>query len=250
MDLTASLIGIVGIVLAALMSSAGYLYRNITEHKKSARKVLYLLLEIRHSIVVSLFDPDEAADKYFAHYINRLNANGFATDSSDVSENLKAMVSGHFHNMISSLRTDIGTRLVVPFENALLELASIDPVLAYRLRGKEKLEGLAAHTSQYQSTVTKGLETEIAEQWIRDVMVELSLDFKEDALNELSDILNSDVLALARACGWIEYRKCKSILANATSNENKYDFDGLDQVMDKLMKKLSIVATGQLADKI
>jgi len=246
MEVITALLGIGGIVLAALMSSAGYLYRNSTEHKKSARKVLYLLLEIRQTIIASLFDPDEATDKYFIHYVRQLNAKGIEVKPEEVPEGMRMLVSGHFNNVISSLRTDIESRLLVPFEEALLELASVDPVLAYQLRGKEKLEKIAVHTRQYQSNVNNQLDSITGEEWAQKFLLELSDDLKEEALDELSETINADVMALAKACGWFDYWKCKAVLANSLSNKNKYNFDDLDKVVDKLMAKLVVAATKQL----
>lgn len=241
----AAWVGVIGVVLAALMSSAGYLFRNRTERKKSARKVLYLLLEIRHSIIASLFDPDEATEKYFVHYMARLNTKGIVANPEDLTDSLRAMVSGHFYNMTSSLKTDIETRLLNPFEEALFEMASVNPVLAYQLRGKEKLEKLVAHTNQYQSKVTEQVEVGIVEEWAREVMLELSNELKEEALNELSETLNNDVLTLAKACGWLDHRKCKAVLDKAASNKNKYDFEDLDKSVDKLVEKLVLAANMQ-----
>lgn len=243
-DDTKVIIALIGVVLAALMSSAGYLYRNQTEHKKSARKVLYLLLEIRHSIIASLFDPDEATNEYVIHYTKRLNKKGIEATPENFTDNLKGMVSVHFHNIVSSLKTDIEARLLNPFEEALFELAAINPVLAYQLRGKEKLEKLVAHTNQYQFKVTEQVEN-IEEAWARKVMLELSSDFKKDALNELSDTLNKDVLTLAKSCGWLDYWKCKTALDKGTSNKNKYDFEELDIWIDKLLEKLVEAANKQ-----
>lgn len=241
-----ALIGVGGVVVAALMSSAGYLYRNSTERKKSARKVLYLLLEIRHSTIASLFDPEEATTAYFIYYTARLQDKGIAANPSDVAENQREMVRSHFFNIALSSRTDIENRLLSPFEESLLELASVNPVLAYRLRGREKLEKIAAHTNQYQSEMSKVVSNEINEPWAKNAMLELSKDMKEDALNDLSDMLDKDILILAKACGRSDYRDCKLVLAKAISNKNKYDFEDLDNLLDKFLEQLASAASKEM----
>lgn len=245
-EVITSLIGVIGIVLAALMSSAGYLFRSRTEHKKSARKVLYLLLEIRYSIIATLFDPDEATRKFIVHYVARLNAKGISVNSEDFGDSMRSIISEYFNNVISSNKTDIEARLLAPFEEALLEMASVNPVLAYQLHGKEMLEKVVINTNQYLSKVNNQADVEIGEKWLRDVMQEFSNDMKEDVLNDLSETLNNDVLILAKACGWFDYWKCKRVLDKATSNKNKYDFDGLDKAVDMLLEKLVVTETKQM----
>lgn len=234
----AALIGIGGILVTAIISSIGYLLKYQTEKKKSTRKVLYFLLEIRFSIITSLFDPDEATEEYITHYTDHLIKKGIPVSREEFSGSLTGHIKNHFLNIFDNAKTDIETRLLLPFESALLEMASIDPVTAYQIRGTEKLEKLIKHTGNYQ-TSTKDLYVDtIKEDWFRDVIIEAASEMKNDVLNELVTDLDNDVLKLAKACGWSDARKCKKAIKKGKTNKDKYSFRELDDVLDKIIIKV------------
>jgi len=146
----AALIGVCGIFISAILSSAGYLFKTKLETKRSARKVLYLLLEIRYGIMNSLFDPNEATKAYVARYNYRMKEKGFIVDVSIGYGAMYDLIREHFHNLIISMRTDFKQRLLIPYEEALFEFSTVNPVMAYKLRGKDKFETIITHTNDYK----------------------------------------------------------------------------------------------------
>lgn len=208
------------------------------------------MLEIRHAIISSLFDPNDATEEYISHYTNRLISKGIAANREDISSQIKDLVKGHFVNIIGAIKTDIEARLLLPFENALMEMATIRPVLAYQLCGKEKLEKIITQANVHQQNVKTGLIDKIEEKWIRDVLEEITIELKDDALNELASTLDKDVIELAKGCGWIDHRKCKKVIATGLSYDNKYNYEELDVLLDKLIEKLTNASNDQMtADK-
>lgn len=234
----AALIGISGILIAAIVSSVGYSYKSWTEHKRSTRKVLYLFLELRHAIVSSLFDPKEATEEYISHYAKRLKNKGIEVDRKDMVSQLKDLVQGHFVNLISAIKIDIEAKLLTPFENALLEMATVNPVLAYQIRGKEKIEKLITHTNAYQQNVKNDLIDQIEQKWLKDVFEETTIELKNESLNELATTLDNEVLSLAKGCGWLDHRKCKKAIAKGINYDNRYNFEELDVFIDKFVEKI------------
>lgn len=242
----AAMFAVLGTVGAAVMSSAGYLFRAQTDQKKSLRKVLYLLLELRYAVLVRLFDPDVVTREYISHSSKRLSARGLESNPDEVPAAYLELISTHFRNLGSSLRTEIDERLLTPFEDALLEMATIAPALAYQLRGREKLECVIGHTRQYQSQVSSLLASNIQEPLLK-VMQDTSSDIKEEALEDLSKLLDRDVLMLAKACGRRDYRACKRIIKHGPSLKQQLDFDAIDALIDQVFDKLTTAtaASGQ-----
>lgn len=233
----AALIALFGAVLAALMASAGYLYRVGVDHRKGKRRVLYFLLEIRYASATALFDPRKAAEEYINHFVERLKLRGFAASSEDMPAAAKVAIANFFEVMVSEARRDLLDRLVAPYETALLEMAAMDPVTAYQLRGKEKMDRLIGHTRQYKDTYSAVVIQAVKDTTERVALDWLSTEVTDDALSELEKILNEDVLKVAAACGRSDRRKCQEVL-NRSLPEKRYRFDEFNDYLDSTLTKL------------
>ena len=244
-ELIIALIGVSGILIAAILSSAGYLYRVRLDSKRSARKVLYFLLEIRHAIIISSIDPDVGTDKYFDHFVNRMRNKGLPLEKEEMEKIFSEQICEHFKNVISTSGTNIEKRLVLPFEAALLDMATVNPVLAYKLRGKEKIEKLISHINSHQEAVKESFIPMIEESWVKDVMLETSSEVEEQVESELYGSLDDDILLLANYCGKSDYRNSKIALCKGLNNSNKYDYSEFDTYIDMFMERLIEAATEQ-----
>ncbi|MFC3150065.1 hypothetical protein ACFOEK_03415 [Litoribrevibacter euphylliae] len=233
-----ALIGVCGILITALLSSFGYLFKTRVETKKSARKVLYLLLEIRYAIINSLFDPEDAAKAYFEHLFKRIKEKGIPVEPSEIEGSMHDLVKTHFHNIISAMRTDIHENLLTPFEETLLDLATVKPVLAYRLRGKEKLEAVMSHTNNYLQSYEEKISEHIEQEWLQEVLFSSSDELKEENISELIALLDEDITLLAKHCGFIDYRECRQALQKKKIEPHEYDFSELDVFIDKILIKI------------
>lgn len=228
-----SMLAVVGIFIAAALSSAGYLYRVQIEQKKSLRKVLYLLLEIRHAVIARLFDPDAATEEYLAEMTKRLAIRGIKTENNEFPIAYRELISTHFKNIILSLRSELDERLLTPFEEALFEMSAVAPALAFQLRGREKLESVVGHTKQYISQLSGKLEVDVPEPLLK-IMLEASSGLKEEVLEDIYETLNKDVMLLAKACGWRDSRACKKIIEKGPLPKQHLDLSNLDSLIDSL----------------
>ncbi len=113
------------------------------------------------AVLNSIFDPDLATKAYFEYCKKRFHEKGIPVEVKDLEGSMYDLVYSHFQNIISVLKTDIHERLVAPFEQTLIEFSTIKPVLAYQLRGKEKLEALIAHTNEYSNDYQNVVSNEI-----------------------------------------------------------------------------------------
>lgn len=236
--LITAMLAVVGTVIAAVLSSAGYLYRVQIEQKKSLRKVLYLLLEIRHAVIARLFDPDAATEEYLAEMTKRLAIRGIKSENDEFPMAYRELISAHFSNIFLSLRSELDERLLTPFEDALLEMSAVAPALAYQLRGREKLESVVGHTKQYISQLSGKLEVDMPEPFLK-LMLEASSGLKEDVLEDIYETLNKDVMLLAKACGWRDSRACKKIIEKGPSPKQNLDLSDLDALIDLLISTVT-----------
>lgn len=242
----AGIVGIAGIVIAALLSSFGYLYRVRLEGKRSARRLLYVLLELRHTIMASLFDPKTATEEYISHCSFKMNKTTTSPSNSQFPPELKELISQHFYNIIDATRTNIETRLLPQFEDALDEMSQINPVLAYTLKGREKIEGLISHTNDYQENFLDLYSKAGVGEKVIEGMMNASVCLKNDAFGEIADGLDKDVISLAKFCGWRDVRNCRRVLNDGFNNDNKYDFAELDDVLETCMAMMNEVGAVEL----
>ncbi|WP_194868849.1 hypothetical protein [Pseudoalteromonas sp. PPB1] len=238
--IVAALIGVAGLVLAALMSSIGYLYRVRVESKRSARKVLYLLLEIRFSLNASLFNEKESTDAYLKYYLNRLNEQGVVITYEELAMQLRGIVESYFLNISKASKPDIAGRLLKHLEDALLELSQKSPVLAYRLTGKENLESIADVSSSYLNNTANEFADKIDEEWMKQVLLKFSQETEQDALKKISGQLDGDIELLSKHCGWFERRRCKNVLAIKYGNFSDETFAELDDKIEKLFEMVKV----------
>ncbi|WCE30769.1 hypothetical protein [Vibrio sp. SCSIO 43137] len=103
----AALIGIIGILITAILSSFGYLYKTQLDTKKSAKRVLYQLLEIRYSIIHSLYDPEDATNAYFDHVEKRASQLGDLDGFYKSKQFAYDLINTHFQNLVDAMSTDI-----------------------------------------------------------------------------------------------------------------------------------------------
>jgi hypothetical protein len=231
----AALIGVSGIVVAACLSAFGYFWKTMLEAKRSYRKSLYLLLEIQHSIYSTLFDPKAATDEYYEHYANRLKAKGVEINKGQIEGELYNLVLNHFKSLVETQKTDIQQRLLEPFEQSLMELATVNPVLAYRLRGRENIAKIVSITKDYFDKIDKEISKKVDRA---DEKAFLNGHFKRlisEVLVKVKNSIDEDVKLLAKSCGRRDYAEVKRNSESKFVKIKNYDFSELDDYIDSFL---------------
>jgi len=236
----AAIIAFLGVFLASALSAGAYFYKVRAEAQKSTKKSLYYLLEIRYFILTSLFDPEKETELYIEHYSQHLSAKGIKLTREDFETNLIDLIRGHFENIISTLKTKAETDLVQPYEESLLELATINPVLSYSLKGREKLVKLLSQANSYIESVPENIEIPEGMEWIVELVFEISNEMSEKSVEESLSQLEDDITALAKTCGRRTYKKTKEVLKKRLSFNDKDTFTELDIYMDQVIEKMIV----------
>lgn len=118
--------------------------------------------------------------------------------------------------------------------------------MAYRLRGKEKLELIAKLNSSYLDSFKDGFISNIKEEWARTVMLEFAQEMEDGAMKEMSGNLDQEITLLSRHCGWKDSRKCKGVLSTKFGDVDKESFVELDKLIDSLIDKVNTAANNAL----
>lgn len=234
----AALIALFGVFLAAALSAGAYLYKVRAEAKKSARKSLYYLLEIRYFILTSIFDPEKETNSYIEHYSKHLSMKGIKLTREDFEDNLVDLIRSHFENIMTTLKSKAEIDLVLPYEESLLELATVNPVLSYSLKGRENLGKLLVQASQYSASIPENIDIPEGMEWMESLVVDISNDMITKSVEESLTQLEGDIKSLAKICGRKSHKNAKMVLERRLTFDDKALFEELDQYMDKVIETM------------
>ncbi|TDF41704.1 hypothetical protein EYS14_02310 [Alteromonadaceae bacterium M269] len=238
--IVASLIALFGIFFTTSCATVGYFYKVKQDRKKSAKTVLYLLLEIRYSLLRAVFNPAEATNKYITYVDKKLQEKGVdpGLKSNDVTElvnQIKQMVTPFFTDVVESQTADIRANLLEPYEAALNELAKDNPVLAYTLKGHQYIEKMLPHKRNYLENVHSLLDEFIKESWVKEVLHNTSNQFNVESIDSLFESIENDILLIAMSCSSKDYKKCKKLIEKGLNTRNQYDYGEADKVIEPLI---------------
>jgi hypothetical protein len=233
-----AIIALFGILLASALSAGAYFYKVRVETHKSIKKSLYYLLEIRHFILTSLFNPKKEIEVYLKHYSEHLTNKGIKLSRRDFENSLVDFIRGHFENSISTLKANVENDLVLPYEESLLELSTINPVLAYSLKGREKLGELLIQARNYSDSLPDKIDIPGGEKWLRDIVPNITTELSEKLVEETLSELENDITVLAKTCGNKTYKDTKTLLKKKLTFKDKYIFNELDTYMDLVIEKM------------
>lgn len=236
-----------GVAFAALLSAAGYLWRVRLEAKKSARKVLYYLLEIRYAINTSLIDPRHMYDRYMNEMIAEFSSRKIALRREDLDEKVGSHIFQYLVNVTESLAVKIDQKIIAPYEEALLDLAEVNPVLAYRLRGKERFQVFLSHSNNY----SKEMDSDVLPGLLKDLehgkeeIIRLGRAASKESMSDLATVLDDEILLVARSCGWLDYVKSRKALRFHVDQVAFIDTSDLKGFIDQCMEIITTASASQ-----
>ncbi|WP_305639203.1 hypothetical protein [Polaromonas sp.] len=131
-------LGILGGALSAVIAALSYWAKTRHERRRATRTALYYLLEVHHLVRRLRVATNNLASQIVQDIRTALEERGSSIAEAEVasaSEQLKPVMRDFMHAQLEELSTDIRD----PFAKALADLAKEDPILAFRLRGRDRL---------------------------------------------------------------------------------------------------------------
>lgn len=191
---------LVGVVLGSALTGFGTYLRARIEHKRLIATALADLLEIRyqvvqlHSGVRGLLSKLKAPAEVIPHVLN-------------------------FADSLVSTNKDLHER----FEKSVSTLASVDPLLAFRVRAKNTLPHLLGTLRTF--AITSGTDMALYER------------IESNLLKVVVPALDDAVLELARHHSWRTTRKIRSLISQANTIPDEF----MSLLQDSLPKSSSAV---------
>lgn len=220
----AAWVGVAGLVVPSCFASAGYVYRTRQESKRSARKVLFYLLEIRHALKASLYNTEKLTAEYVEQALGIFDDKGIPIRNTPILEILvRPMIGSHIENMIDANKPEVNEKLLDQYEKALLEFAEVNPVGAYLLKGREGFETILIHNENYMETCAEMIFPLLEGNPFLEKVVELKEEVSSEASADLMSEMNAFVKGLSEHCGRADRKKCYKII----NSEDETDFSNV-----------------------
>ncbi|MDP4489912.1 hypothetical protein QDG88_18535 [Pseudoalteromonas piscicida] len=233
----AALVGLasslIGITLASLISSIGYFSRSSIDKKKSARIVLYMLFEIRHVIKVKLSSPRSEREIFLDRYKSQLRSIKINGDLDFLDHTLGPVVESHTSSIIETSVGDTLERIRTPFEDALKDLAQIHPILAFKLKGIDKLLDTSVSSVRIFEELRVASTNPPPE--LLGIIQSAESELKKQVISEVDDC----IVAVAKRCSRRDRVNSKKLLDIKDEDIDEQRYQDIEKFMQTLLPTIS-----------
>lgn len=229
----AAIIGVVGISIGALLGGVGYYLKSRNETMQTKNMVLYHLLELRHLLKSSYINPKEFADLYIEYCRTLLRKKGI-DDENEFPENIKRMIEWVMARMLEVKKPNIDESFISSYKSALLQLCETDPVMAYKLKGKERLSEILNVQKEYSENFMTSYQGESSEEF--NQFLEKQVDKAGNkVLLELIKGIDRDISLISRKCGLLTWIDCKRLTTKKEKPSVDFKKMGLDEWLENAL---------------
>ena len=193
------------------------------DEKKKIKHTLFLLLEIRNELIDILKD-----DKFLRIYIDKVKEKlNVAEPTPEESVLLKQFMLNLKNTMKSENRVD---SLESQFSSCVKNLSEINPILAYRINGKQDLRRFIENWENQSKQVLNSQDFNQTEQMLEH--------FKPKVINELESDLNEIIENVAKLTDDKEIIEDTTELINRKS-DGEYE-NGIAEYVEKMFDEEGI----------
>jgi hypothetical protein len=222
----------VGIAFGWFLNELGQWFRTRKEDKKIKNQILYNLLEI--NFVFNQLETSEITQLLADRILLRI-------PKEEQTEELKQSLSQFYSEIISELLEDnVNEKLDIieaKYSIALDDLATIDPITAYRLNGKTNIMQSFDILHDYFDAVKKQFPGE--EEVIQDQINSTIHSLKPEVIKEAISDLENEIKDLALSINpWIWFKVRKTLQSSKDRIRNE-GAKKIDKLLDKLMPKIT-----------
>lgn len=193
-------LGILGAACSAIVAALSYWAKTRHERRRATRTVLYYLLELHH-VVHRLRAASKALDSEFIRELTTaFHSRGVTISESDATAALELV--GPLISEFGRVQIE-GTVAAITneFSKGLADLAREDPILAFRLRGRDqlmllpqKIQGFVAQNSSEDMSATEENRDNMSS--LDDLLLRLAIEELHSAIRATA--WNCDLLTHVR----------------------------------------------------
>ncbi len=190
---------IICIAFSALIGAFGYWFKLRFERRRTARVVLFHLLEIRRVAVKQSMAPERITESISEKLTEFCRKQG-----AELPDALRKNYFGPVLQAACAAKTLAmeGADEAEEFQNALHELAADYPVLAHRVRANGKLHAFIKTAMEATGEVTEIARKMMPEGPLADLVAPLTNSIADETVDDFLSELDADIYAVAYQCGW------------------------------------------------
>jgi hypothetical protein len=204
---------------SALIAAFSYWAKTRHERRRATRRILFYLLELHH-VAHRVRAASRGFRSEFLHVFGAaIQARGFVFNESETAAVLKQaepVLAAFGRKQLEATVADSSEA----FTNALADLSKEDPVLAFRLRGRDqlmlmpqKLESLLAqHTTPSNSTAPNVRDSTVFDEFLAGMAIE---------------DLELAIRAVARTCDFVTHLRVTLLLRKAARDQVSDDLKSI-----------------------
>ncbi len=208
----------IGVLIGWLLTRKSETDKVKYSESKQVKRSLYVLLEIRNQLVVS-----KRIERFINALTKQLNESGL-TDEALSSEQLNEFIKKILPSLIGeSFQKD----LKVQFAKCIDNLSEIDPILAYRINGKQNIQD---YINSWENESNSLFEIENIEDF-RNAMTH----FKPKLINEIKSDLESIIQEIAALIGKGEIQYINGLIQEPEDQDIQAD---VNEYLEKMFQGL------------
>ena len=237
----AGLLAILGVVIGILSTHLIHYIDRKFEERKLVNESIHYLLEVY--FLISRLNPQKLMNSCLEYYFQQIRKyihgddKSFESAKEQLSPIIKKILVTIAQQSIEELES-----LGKQYEDMVAKLATILPIDAYYLRGKNNLEDLIQTLSEYFKYIKEldiekdNAVNEFVSQMQMSVIVTILDDYKNDLKSELSELLKQTTHFNRRK----GEKVIKKLESEILSEDDKRKIDTLaDSVVNKIMSKIN-----------
>lgn len=234
---------IISALIAAIVSGIAYQLRRSDDRRRVLNGSLFILLEVWHLLkVTTIVEPKALTDAYFSAVRRRFPNLQVSTEEDDGV--LAAAMTMLVRQLVAAFESQ-GQPIRAAFQTSIQQLATVDPLLAFRLSGNENLkstiEVVATEVDKFLRAKVDGLQDVAVGQQALAVFSERTKGYLyQDAVNDLERSLRSIALRI----GPIMYVRMALRLNRTKPSRLRFE-----RLMENLVDELLIPALVEISKR-
>lgn len=222
-EIAVALIGVAGVV-------AVYYLRTNNENRRIINRAVFDLLEVWW--LMRLVDG-RRFDRFCTLYLSRLRNRMGSTDLTREQEgDLRKMMQNAWALLVLRVHGASKIRFQESYRESVRQLASIDPVLAFRLNGNETIHDRLQVVDEYLRSVDVGnIDPALSGQFLEEFFAQVRGLAFDDAISELE----RDIQRTALHAGLIAWARCIFKLRNSGKQESQRLIREVDRFLERIL---------------
>ena len=229
------LLAIIGTAISAAIAALSYWAKTRHDRRRATRVVLFYLLEVHHLARRTHFGLKDFPARYVAYCREALAGRGAVMSDLDAAT-LSVALQHILRQFTATEVSGLAAALAEPFEKALVELSREDPVLAFKLRGRDQLMLVSRKLDAAVAAIPQA-DGSNPEQSLNQNHPQV-----DDVLREITVAeLESAIRATAWRCDLVTHLQVILLLRSAAREQSSGSVDDrVKGVADKLIAQLSV----------